>query len=87
MRTKVAKSEFLIWLRQPSVRTGQIVVAAASITEAGKLALKNLGEVDWDESEVDEVMVDDICRLDAFGDVDKQHIYDIARARGYTLEE
>lgn len=85
MKINVAKSEFMVWLREPSVRTGQIVVKAASIPEARRLVLKNLAKVDWDEPEVDEVVVEDIGRLDAQGDVDTQHIYDIAEARGYHI--
>jgi hypothetical protein len=78
-------NRFRLWLEEPAVRTGQIVVEAMDEQDATEIALNSLFAVDWDEQEVDAVVVSDVCRLAPDGEVDKKRIHELARERGYGV--
>ena len=85
MSNKAKLRKFRVWLEEPAVRTGQIVVEAMDEQDATEIAVNSLFAVDWDEEEVDAVVVSDVCRLTPNGEVDKEHIHDLAKERGYDV--
>jgi len=86
MSNKARKHNFHLWLEEPAVRSGQIIVEAYDEAGAEDIALQSLNEVEWDEQEVEAISVCDVVRLDSKGSVDKERIYERARERGYPVE-
>jgi len=85
MKEKPVFCKFLVWLREPAERTGQIIVEAKDEIGATKIALESLADVDWDEQEFEPVYAEDVCKLDSVGNIDQEHIYELARRRGYDI--